>query len=78
MSRPQQVAWFATKQEAVAFERKMHAQSLVNGQKCARWAVILEEKEGFGVPVKDRVLLAATIAERARIKVWAPPDVERI
>ena len=78
MSRPQQVAWFATKPEAEVFERKLHAQALANGQKCDRWAEIIVAAEGFGVPVKDRVLPAATIAERARIKVWAPPDVERI
>ena len=73
MSRPQQVAWFTTLKEAEAFEAKLYAQALANGQNCMRWAEVIEAPEGYGVPVKDRVLPAASIAERAKIAEWTPP-----
>ena len=77
MSRPQQIAWFSTKHEADAFEAKLYAQALANGQQCTKWADIIVDKTlGYGVPVKDRVLVAATTAERAKVKEWTPPAKE--
>ena len=74
MSRAQQVAWFATRKEADAFEAKLHAQALANGQKCDKWSDIIVDKTlGYGVPFKERVLSAATSAELTRVKQWTPP-----
>ena len=73
MSRPQQVAWFPTRKEAESLEAKLYAKALASGQTCSRWAEIIVEPEGYGVPVKDRVLSAVTSAERAKVKEWTPP-----
>ena len=78
MSLLQQVIWFDTLKDAEVFEAKLYAQALANGQKCARWAEIIEAPEGYGVAVKDRVLHAVSIAERSRIKNGTPPDTGRI
>ena len=78
MSRPQQVAWFSTKQEAVDFEAKCFAQARANGQVCERWADIIEDKVlGFGVPMKDRIKSCASVAELAKVSGWTPPEVVR-
>ena len=75
MSRAQQVAWFATLKDAESFEAKLYAQALKNGQKCDRWAYIIEDKSlGFGVPVKERVLSAVNAQERAKVKEWVPEE----
>ena len=65
---------FTTLKEAEAFEAKLYAQALANGQKCRRWADIIEEPEGYGVPVKDRVLPAVNKVERAKIVEWIPSE----
>ena len=74
MSRTQRIAFFATRAEAVAFEARLHAKALTNGQKCERWAEIIRAPEGFGVPVKERVMGAVSQGERSRIVDWTPPE----
>jgi len=78
MSRLQQIVWFDTRKEAETFEAKLYAQAIANGQQCARWAEVIKAPEGYGVPVKDRVLPAATVAERSRIKNWTPPEIDKV
>lgn len=79
MSRPQQVAWFRTRQAAQALERRLRAKAIANGQQCEQWAQIIEDAtEGFGVPVKDRVLGDLNDAERRNMKQWIPPQVTDI
>ena len=74
MGSARQIAFFATRAEAVAFERRLLAQARANGQVCERWAEIIRAPEGFGVPVKERVLEAVTQLERTRIVDWTPPE----
>ena len=80
MGRPQQIAWFAVRTDAEVVEKRLHAQALVNGQKCERWAEIIEDKaQGFGVPVKDRVKVAMKTDELAKVALYAPvADVSAI
>lgn len=66
------VIWHATRREAEQFERECLAKARANGQVCERWAVIIEDRvEGFGVPVKERVLKPSDIP---RVRTWVAPE----
>ena len=66
------VAFFPTLAEAQKCEAACYAAALADGQKCEKWADIIEDKKlGFGVPVKDRVLKALGEAKVADYTVEA-------
>ena len=79
MRHPQQIVWFATKKAAEALEEKIYAQAIANGQKCNRWSdIIVDPVLGFGVTVKDRIKVALSGEEIARIvgRIPSEPEIE--
>ncbi len=54
--------------EAQDLEAKCYAQTLENGQSCERWADVIEYKDGYGVPIKDRL----DVAEKSLAVEWNP------
>lgn len=68
------VVFFADRKKAEAFEARCFAKAIANGQKCDRWAEIIESEEGFGVPVKERIASILTVAERQLVKDLVAKD----
>lgn len=67
------IIWHKTRKEAKQFEAECHRRALAYGQKCERWAEIVEDIEGFGVPVKDRILKPS---EAKQVRQWEPEHVK--
>lgn len=68
------VVFFPTVDEANALERRCYAYSQTLGQVSDRWAEIIVDALGYGVPVTDRIMPALTTSESAAAVEWNAPE----
>lgn len=67
------VIFLPTLTEATALEARCYAYIVSTGQVADRWAEIITDQLGYGVPIAERIYPTLTQAEIDSSVEWSPP-----